>query len=202
VTKPKLIIIAGPNGSGKTSVAGKLQKHEWGKDCENINPDEIARDMFGDWNSPDAVKAAAVHATKQRQEYIAKGRSFIWETVLSAFEKISFVYEAKQNGYFIRLFFISTNDPQINTARVAHRVQVGGHTVPTDKIISRYSKSIANCGVLVPVVDRLYIYDNSVEGGEPELLFRAVNGKLQRQYVPVIPGWASVIFRSASGKID
>jgi len=53
--KPKLLIIAGPNGSGKTSVTRKILKHTWIEGCEYINPDDIARNMFGDWNSPEAI---------------------------------------------------------------------------------------------------------------------------------------------------
>ncbi len=66
-------------------------------------------------------------------------------------------------GFFIRLFFVSTASPTINAERVANRVLNGGHDVPIPKIISRYDKSIANCKLLAPIVDRLYVYDNSVE---------------------------------------
>lgn len=52
---PKLLIIAGPNGSGKTSVTSKILEHQWIEDCVYINPDNIAQDVFGDWNSPEAV---------------------------------------------------------------------------------------------------------------------------------------------------
>jgi len=57
--KPKLLIVAGPNGSGKTSVTSRILKHTWIEGCEYINPDNIARDMFGDWNSAEAVIKAA-----------------------------------------------------------------------------------------------------------------------------------------------
>jgi predicted ABC-type ATPase len=127
--KPKLLIVAGPNGSGKTSVTDKILKHEWIEGCEYINPDNIAHDVFGDWNSPEAVIQAACHAADMRKECIANGRSLIFETVLSAPDKISFVQRAKQAGYFIRLFFIATDDPQINAARIANRVLAGGHDV-------------------------------------------------------------------------
>lgn len=60
--KPKLIIIAGPNGSGKTSVTWEILEHQWIEGCIYINPDNIARDDFGDWNSPDAVLKAAKKA--------------------------------------------------------------------------------------------------------------------------------------------
>jgi len=97
--KPKLLIVAGPNGSGKTSVTDKILKHDWVEGCEYINPDNIARDEFGDWNSPDAVIQAACLATEKREECISKGHSLILETVMSAPDKISFVQQAKQNGY-------------------------------------------------------------------------------------------------------
>jgi predicted ABC-type ATPase len=117
--------------------------------------------------------------------------------VLSAPDKLSFVEQAKRKGYFIRLFFISTDNPQINAARIAQRVQTGGHDVPISKIISRYYKSMSNCGLLAPIVDRLYVYDNSVEDVFPQLLFRTVDGVLTKQYAP-IHDWASIIFRAVT----
>ena len=53
--KPKLLIIAGPNGSGKTTFTRLLLGHYWSDDCLFINPDDIAQHEFGDWNSPAAV---------------------------------------------------------------------------------------------------------------------------------------------------
>ena len=193
--KPKLLIIAGPNGSGKTSVTNNILKHEWIKGCEYINPDNIARDKFGDWNSPDAVLKAVRYAADAREKCIADGRSLIFETVLSAPDKVPFIQRAKQKGYFVRLFFIGTDSPQINAARIAHRVMMGGHDVPIPKIISRYYKSIANCEQLVPVADRLYVYDNSIDNVFPQLLFRTTDGTLMKQYAP-IRDWTSMIFEA------
>ena len=197
MAKPKLLIIAGPNGSGKTSVTQKILKHEWIEGCEYINPDNIARDVFGDWNSPDAVMKAARQAANAREDCIANGRSLIFETVMSAPDKISYIQQAKQKGYFVRLFFIGTDNPQINAARIAYRVMSGGHDVPITKIISRYYKSIVNCSLLVPVVDRLYVYDNSINDVFPQLLFRTSNGKLTRQYVQ-LHDWANIIFQATN----
>lgn len=53
--KPVLIVIAGPNGSGKTSVTSKLLHHEWMEDAIYVNPDIVAQEKFGDWNSPSAI---------------------------------------------------------------------------------------------------------------------------------------------------
>lgn len=58
----KLIVIAGPNGAGKTTFTNQVLRHDWSEGCVFINPDEIARNDFGDWNSPDAVMKAVVRA--------------------------------------------------------------------------------------------------------------------------------------------
>lgn len=83
--------------------------------------------------------------------------------------------------------------PTINAKRVAQRVLDGGHDVPIPKIISRYDKSIANCKIVSEVVDRLYVYYNSIEDAEARLLFRLNNGDLTKQYIDDLPDWALTI---------
>ncbi|MBO4944547.1 MAG: hypothetical protein J6C91_04725 [Muribaculaceae bacterium] len=61
------------------------------------------------------------------------------------------------------------------------------------KIISRYDKSIANCAALALYVDKLYVYDNSIEDAEALLLFRLSDGELVPGYVVELPDWASAI---------
>ena len=197
VEKPKLIIIAGPNGSGKTSVTGKILQHDWIEGCKYINPDNIARDEFGDWNSPESVMKAAIRATELREEYLFNKQGILFETVFSAPDKIDFIKRAHNAGYFIRLFFVSTEHPSINAARIAQRVIDGGHDVPITKIISRFSKSIANCCNVSKLVDRLYVYDNSIDFADPKLLFRAKNGVLVKKYMDN-NNWALSILNSLS----
>lgn len=195
--KPILIVIGGPNGSGKTSLTGKILKHEWLADCTYINPDFIAQEKFGDWNSPEAVISAANYAHDLRYELLGNRKSMIFETVFSSEEKIKFVMEAIKNDYFVRLFFVGTDSPIINSARIAKRVLGGGHDVPITKIISRYSKSIANCVTVAKEVDRLYVYDNSVDNQDPILLFRMTKGKLEKRYRD-INEWAKEIYNCGS----
>jgi predicted ABC-type ATPase len=52
--KPVLLVIAKPNGSGKTTVTVKLRRDQWSEGVEYINPDDIAKKKFGGWNSPTA----------------------------------------------------------------------------------------------------------------------------------------------------
>ena len=191
--QPEMIVIAGPNGSGKTSVTRKFLHHEWAEGVLYINPDEVAKDMFGDWNSAEAVLKAANYCSDLRETCLREKKSFVFETVMSAEDKLDFILRAKEQGFFVRLFFIATRHPSINAARIALRVMQGGHDVPISKIVSRYYKSISNCKTIAPVVDRLYVYDNSIDGEDARLLFRLVDGSLKKQYAEDIPKWAQVL---------
>ncbi|MDE5996844.1 MAG: zeta toxin family protein [Muribaculaceae bacterium] len=191
--KPELIVIAGPNGSGKTSVTTKFLHHEWADGTVYINPDQVANEKFGDWNSLDAVLKAANYCEEWREQCLKDKVSFVFETVFSAEDKIDFLIRAKEAGFFIRLFFISTEHPSICAARIAKRVMEGGHDVPIPKIISRYTKSVENCETVARLVDRLYVYDNSVNDQDARLLFRLTNGLIAKRYSDVLPEWAKNI---------
>jgi len=191
--RPELIIIAGPNGSGKTSVTQRFLHHEWAEGTIYINPDDVAKEKYGDWNSREAIISAANYCAQWREECLAEKKSFVFETVMSAEDKIDFIIRAKESGFFIRLFFISTSHPSINASRIARRVMEGGHDVPIPKIVSRYNKSIENCRTIAPVVDRLYVYDNSIDGQDARIQFRLTNGELAKMYVEDVPEWAQII---------
>ena len=191
--KPVLIVIAGPNGSGKTTITSKILHHEWLENAIYINPDIIAQEKFGDWNSKEAVMKSVRYCEDLREECLVKKRSLIFETVLSIPQKVDYIKRAKEAGFFVRLFFVSTSSPAINAARIAKRVMEGGHDVPIPKIISRYQRSISNCAAASKLVDRTYVYDNSIEDADAKLLFRKVDGKLFKTYVEDIPEWAKTI---------
>jgi predicted ABC-type ATPase len=194
IIRPRLIVVAGPNGAGKTSITEQLLRNECMGGCEYVNPDYIARDEFGDWNSPDAVRQAAVRAKEKREQCVLEERSLAFETVLSMPDKIDFIQRAKQAGFFVRLFFVGTDNPAINAKRVALRVMEGGHDVPIRKIISRYTRSLANCSVAATIADRAYIYDNSPENTSARLLFRSSDGRVTNHYGDINP-WALEILR-------
>lgn len=86
--KPVLIVIAGPNGSGKTSVTSKLLHHEWMEDAIYINPDIVAQEKFGDWNSIEAVMKSVKYCEDLREKCLQERHSLIFETVLSVEDKV------------------------------------------------------------------------------------------------------------------
>lgn len=98
VERPRLIVVAGPNGTGKTSITEQLLRHEWMGGCVYINPDFIARDEFGDWNALDAVLKAAAHGAESREQCPKNRQSFAFETVLSMPDKVEFIRRARRAG--------------------------------------------------------------------------------------------------------
>lgn len=180
--RPDLLIIAGPNGSGKTTATQALVRHRWSEGTEYINPDDIAEERFGGWNNPEAVRQAAAWATERRESLLAQGSGMAFETVFSASDKLDFIRRARRQSYFIRLFFIGTTDPEINVRRVQCRVADGGHNVPHVKIISRYFGSMVNLYPALNFVDRAYLYDNSIDGEPAALYARTQDGQLRKRY--------------------
>lgn len=191
IHRPVLCVVAGPNGSGKTSTTEKLLANEWAVDSIYINPDNIAQEQFGDWNSQDAVLKAAEEATRLRYQCLEAQKSFVFETVFSSVEKLDFLKKARSSGFFIRFFYICTDNPEINVLRIAQRYLNGGHEVPISKIFSRYYKSLQLAAQAIPFVDRAYVYDNSRDNELPQLLYRTSDGRLVKKYTPEIPAWAA-----------
>jgi len=202
--KPTLFVIAGPNGSGKTTITRDLLDHHWATEsqCIYVNPDDIvAKDSRG-FNSQEAFVDAANQAEIIRNGAIREGKSLVFETVFSTESKIDFIKEAKASGYFIRFFFVCTESPKINASRIANRVMDGGHPVPIDKIISRYYRSISNAIKAIPLTDRAYFYDNSIENKQAELQFRTTGKVFQKKYQRPFPFWVKPIIETLEGVDD
>jgi len=130
---------------------------------------------------------ASVCADFIRRKLLEKRASFTFETVMSAPDKVELLKTAKQLGYRTYLYYIATNDPEINIARVQQRVQKGGHDVPKDKIVSRYTRSLKNLSKAIEHSDRAYLFDNS--GDAAVWMCEITNGKTIEYKQEVIPYW-------------
>lgn len=113
--------------------------------------------------TPDAINSYSIAAFADflRNSYIKRGVSFSAETVFSHPTKLDFLKMAKQNGYKIYIYFISTSDPRLNIERVKQRVEEGGHDVPQDKITSRYDRCMKQFADALLYADRAFFWDNS-----------------------------------------
>ncbi len=96
-----------------------------------------------------------------RQQLLSNDISFTYETVMSHESKIAFLKEAKEKGYRVYLYFVATEDPEINISRVNIRVAQHGHSVEPEVIKNRYYKSLHQLKAAVKKSDRAYIWDNS-----------------------------------------
>lgn len=183
--QPVLIILAGPNGSGKTTFSAQLAAHPWGKSCRMLNADNVA-EQLGDWNDAACVAQAQMMVRAQLKEALAESADIMYETVFSHPSKLDIIRQAREKGYFVRLFFICTESPRINIDRVADRFAKGGHIVPGDKVNARYTRALMYGAEALQLVQRGYVYDNSKAAMRAtdsfNLLFRTIDGEQVKLY--------------------
>jgi len=157
----RLRLVAGPNGAGKTTFTNKiLTKHV--NLGVYVNPDEIAKTQEGDELT--RAKKAQQAAVQQREQLLLEGKSMTYESVMSHHSHIEFLQRAKKVGYRTYLYFIGVEDPSINKKRVKERERFGGHGVPEEKIAPRYQRTMAQLFEASLLVNRAYIFDNSLDG--------------------------------------
>lgn len=104
---------------------------------------------------------ASVMSDFLRRKALESSKSFSFETVMSARDKVDLLRDARSRGFRTYLYYMATEDPAINVQRVRNRVADGGHDVPEDKIISRYVRSLKLLAEAIPHTDRAYFFDTS-----------------------------------------
>lgn len=96
-----------------------------------------------------------------RHKLLEQKIDFTFETVMSSADKVDFLHRAKAAGFRVYLYYVATEDPEINISRVQYRVKMHGHDVPEDKIVERYFRSLDLLVNAIRLSDRAYIFDNS-----------------------------------------
>ncbi|MBD2550838.1 zeta toxin family protein [Microcystis elabens FACHB-917] len=134
---------------------------------------------------------ASVVADVLRQHLLERRASFTCETVMSHPGKVALLEQAQRLIYRTYLYFVATDDPEINVSRVRNRVGLGGHPVPEDKIISRYHRSLAHLLEAIKHTNRAYIFDNSTDSADPKLAWIAeiTDGRRLELKTDRIPAW-------------
>ncbi len=151
--RPLVVALAGPNGAGKTTF---YHAHLRPAGLRFVNADVLARELDLE------PYAAAKVADALRRELVQQRESFVFETVFSdpVGEKLAFLKEAITAGYSVVLCFIGISGPKTSEQRVAMRVSQGGHDVPTDKLRSRYPRTLNNLKSAIRELPHVLIFDN------------------------------------------
>jgi predicted ABC-type ATPase len=163
----KIIVIAGPNGAGKSTFAREFLPND--AECPAfINADLIAAGL-----SPFQPEAAAIKAGKLMlevmAEYVSRGNSFAFETTLAGRGYIRMIRKWRQQGYNVKLFFLSLADPEEAIARIVARVAQGGHYVPDDVVRRRFTLGLHNFKTIYRLLEQV----------EAERAYSALNEKLE-----------------------
>jgi predicted ABC-type ATPase len=185
---PRLWIVAGPNGSGKTSIYDKADIEDFGRSVWIINPDALAK-RIADVEGLEPVPAN-LEAVRRIEQWlyasIEAHQTVGVETVLSTPKYRSLVLAAKQRRFTIRLIYVVLNSPELNIERVRLRVAKGGHNVPSDKIVERRGRSLRQLPWFLAQADDAWLFDNS--GEKPQSIGTKSKGeiKLQTNALPEI----------------
>ena len=157
---PKLFIISGCNGAGKTTASYTILPNML--NCSNfVNADEIARGL-----SPFNPEKAAIQAGRimlaRVEELMKDGQDFAIETTLATRSYVNLIRNAQSKGYVVTLLYFWLNMPSLAVERVKLRVESGGHNVSEESIRRRYDMGIKNLFHLyIPVCEYWMIIDNS-----------------------------------------
>lgn len=168
---PTVLIIAGPNGAGKTTFATRWIADN-APDVAFVNADEVARELTDPSLSRAERDLRAGRLMLERLgELIDAGADLVLETTLSSNLYARRIPDWRARGYAIVLIYLRLPDVEASIARVARRVDRGGHDVAEVDLRRRYPRSLANLELHKPLVDLWEVWDSS--GSDPALIQRS-----------------------------
>lgn len=203
---PRIYVLAGVNGAGKSSIGGAAFRQEG---SEYYNPDEAARIyMAGDPTLSQAdANSAAWHAGVRLLEKVIEERlDYAFETTLGGNTIPRLLAKAASQGIEIYVWYVGLSSPELHIERVQARVRRGGHDIPEEHIRRRYEHSRISLIELLHSLTALRVYDNSTDADPayghtplPLLVLHMERGKIlnKRGLAERTPGWTKPIVDAA-----
>lgn len=205
--RPFILVLAGVNGAGKSSVLSALLLDE-GLDW--YNPDRYAAELVRvlGVSLGDANGRAWQYGRSLLERAIATGGNFAFETTLGG-NTITRLLRQASRTHDVLMLYCGLASPELHIARVAQRVAHKGHPIPDQKIRERWNTSRSNLVQLLPVLSRLQVFDNSVSVApgqdipDPALVLELERGRIvfpdigSHQALAAVPGWAQPILEAA-----
>ena len=202
---PIITVLAGVNGAGKSSIAGKFTEAMSGS---YFNPDTVAlkiRALHPNISAAQANGHAWQIGKELSEEAIAEKRDYRFETTLGGRSIARLLQTAAREGHQLHIWFCGLESPELHLRRVRSRVSRGGHDIPEEKIRERWNSSRENLIRLLPAIHHLLLYDNSTEADPatgqapcPRLLLELKSRKITAPSdLSNAPEWAQPIIAAA-----
>jgi len=160
---PRLFVLAGTNGAGKSSVGGATIRARGG---HYFNPDEAAariREAQPHLSATQANSAAWHEGKRLLQHAIANKLDYNFETTLGGGSLARLLQQASEQGFEVRIWYVGLASPEHHLARVKARVRNGGHDIPEADVRRRFDQSRLQLIGLLPHLSELRVYDNTAE---------------------------------------
>ena len=186
MSQPVFTLIAGANGAGKSTLTSGNPDSFSASSL--LDPDTFARPLRS--TRPATPIAAGREVLRLASLYLSRGETFTVETTLSGKNYLSLMRTARVKGFDVVLVYIGTEDVEINLARIAKRVQGGGHDVPEVDVRRRYRRSFDNLPVATVYADHSLLFDNSSLQGYQLVALLSAAGS---QWFEPVPRWAAAL---------
>jgi predicted ABC-type ATPase len=208
---PRIYVLAGVNGAGKSSVGGAMLAEAG---IEFYNPDSAAREFrlkLPGISQEEANGLAWQEGRRLLEKAIDERKDFAFETTLGGNTMASLLEKASAAGIEVRVWYVGLESADLHIARVRSRVAMGGHDIPEAKILERYARSRMKLIELLSHLAELKVFDNTEDGDpqkgqapSPKLLLHMKWGKIvSSSDLSLAPPWAKPILQAAiesSGK--
>lgn len=176
---PKMIVVAGPPGSGKSSI---FPLSNFG--VAWFNADDRAAELNGG-SYVGISRHTREIVNRQFEEFVfvcvERRTSFAIETTLRSAMTFEQARLAKSAGFTTEMRYLALHDVSMCIERVKVRADAGGHSASEKTLRETYKLSIANLRRAIAEMDDLWVYDNSSVGGPPRLVLESEKGTVRFQ---------------------